>query len=349
MAVTGTAVMGRALVLASGYRGPAQLTLPRAITSWTFDPWACAIVMLLGLGYLAGVRRVRRSGQTWPRARLVSFLGVGLGTLVVATMWWTGVYSGVLFYARAAQTILVLLLAPLFLALGRPLSLLIAAVGPERGQRVDAAVHSRAARVATFPAFTTLVLVGMPFVVYFSPWYSAYFHSGAMRALTWLALLAAGYVFFWTLLRVDPVPKAYPYLVALWITSAEVIGDAILGIAVIGDSHIIGSAWYHALARPWGPSLRFDQMLGGGTLWVIGDLIGLPFLVTQLIQMIREDESEAAVIDAELDARDAVAAGPVPAAAGEPATVPADQPWWQSDPRFTSRFSPAETGDQPPG
>ena len=56
-----------------------------------------------------------------------------------------------------------------------------------------------------------------------------------MRELTHLALLLPGFVFFWTLLRVDPVPKAYPYVVALWITGAEVIGDAVLGLAVIAD------------------------------------------------------------------------------------------------------------------
>ena len=50
-------------------------------------------------------------------------------------------------------------------------------------------------------------------------------------------------------------------------------------------------------------------MLGGGTLWILGDIVGLPFLAAQLIQMIREDEAEAKVIDAELDARDAAQAG----------------------------------------
>ena len=44
--------------------------------------------------------------------------------------------------------------------------------------------------------------------------------------------MTPGFVFFWTLLRVDPVPKAYPYVVALWITAAEVLGDAVLGLAV---------------------------------------------------------------------------------------------------------------------
>ena len=42
-------------------------------------------------------------------------------------------------------------------------------------------------------------------------------------------------------------------------------------------------------------------------LWIFGDIVGLPFLAAQLIQMIREDEADAKVIDAELDARDAAA------------------------------------------
>ncbi len=329
------------IALAVGYHGPPQLTLPRAIASWTFDPWAFGIVAVLGAGYLAAVRRVRRSGQPWPVARLVAFLGIGLGALVIATMWWTGAYSGVLFYARAAQTILLLLLTPLFLALGRPLTLAIAALPAHKGQRLQAILCGRTAKILTFPALSTLVLVAVPFLVYFTPWYTAYFRGGPVRGLTYLALMVCGYVFFWTLIRVDPVPKAYPYLVSLWITGAEVIGDAVLGIAVISDSHLIGGAWYQALGRPWGPSLRFDQALGGGTLWVLGDLIGLPFLVAQLIHMIREDESEAEVIDAELDAREA--AQPVN---GEAAS--ADRPWWESDPRFTHRFSPAEGSPERP-
>jgi len=333
------------VALAAGYHGPPELTLARAFTQWTFDPWTCALVLLLGAGYLAGVRRARRRGLAWPAARVVSFAGIGLGTLVIAAMSWTGAYAGVLFYARAAQTILLLLLAPLFLVLGRPLTLAIAVAPGRSGPRLEAVIRSRTARVLTFPAISTLVLVAVPFLVYFTPWYSAYFHSAGIRELTYLALIVPGFVFFWTLIRVDPVPKAYPYLVSLWITAAEVIGDAILGIAVIGDSRLIGGAYYHALARPWGPSLRFDQMLGGGTLWVFGDVVGLPFLVAQLIHMIREDETEAAEIDAELDARDAAAptaAAPAAAAPAPDDRRPAELPWWESDPRFTGRFSPAD-------
>ncbi len=260
-------------------------------------------------------------------------------------MSWVGVYQPVLFYARSVQTILLLLVVPLFLALGRPLTLMIASL-PGLGPRIEAGIRSQAAKILTFPAITTMVLVIVPFAVYFTPWYAAGFHNVGVRELTYLALLAPGFVFFWTLLRVDPVPKAYPYLVALWITGAEVVGDAVLGLAVIADQSLIAGAYYHALARPWGPSLATDQVLGGGSLWILGDIVGLPFLAAQLIQMIREDEADAAVIDAELDARDA-ARSAVPAKEGASAVdaeggTSGDRPWWESDPRFAGRFQPVD-------
>jgi cytochrome c oxidase assembly factor CtaG len=324
--------------LASGYHGPPELTVPRAFTEWTLDPWALGFVLLLGGLYLAGVRRVRRSGRPWPAGRIVAFCGLGLGFCVIVTMSWVAVYTPVLFYVRAVQTILTLLLIPLFLAMGRPITLVIESL-PRVGRRVEAAIRSRTAKILTFPAITTMVLVIMPFLVYFTSWYVAGFHSVAVRELTHLALLAPGFVFFWTLLRVDPVPKAYPYLVSLWVTGAEVVGDAVLGLAVIADVNLIAGPYYHSVGYPWGPSLSTSQVLGGGTLWILGDIVGLPFFAAQLIQMIREDEADAKVIDAELDARDAERAR----AAVGPADDE-DRPWWESDPRFARRFQSVDDG-----
>lgn len=358
-------------MIAGAYHGPPELTLVRAFTSWTLDLPVLAAVLAAGALYLAGVRRLRRRGERWSAWWVAAFCGGGLGVVIVATMSFLGVYQGVLFYARAVQTILLLLTAPLFLALGRPVSLAIAAA-PGPGQRVQALVDSRLARVLTFPAVTGLVLVIVPFLLYFTPWYTAGLRSGPAAWLTYLALMAPGFVFFWTLLRVDPVPKAYPYLVALWVTGTEVVGDAILGLAILADQHLIAGAYYQALARPWGPSLRADQAIGGGALWLLGDLVGLPFLAAQLIQMIREDEGEAARIDAELDAiqaartdaergagqartdaeRGVLEAAPAAAAAtlttaGDAGQTvdqaPEQDLWWEADPRFASRFQPPPT------
>jgi cytochrome c oxidase assembly factor CtaG len=340
--------------LAVGYHGPPELTFGRALSSWTLDPWTLAGLLVLGGGYLAGVRALRRRGTAWPAGRTFAFCGLGLGFTVLATMSFVGVYQPVLFYVRSVQTILFLLVIPLFLALGRPLSLFIAAV-PGPGRRLAAAIKSPVVRLATFPVITTLVLVITPFIVYFTPWYQAGFTSTLVAQLTHLAFTAPGFVFFWTLLRVDPVPKAYPYVVSLWITAAEVVGDAILGLSVVASNSLLAGGYYHALARPWGPNLSTDQVLGGGVLWIFGDIVGLPFLAAQLIQMIREDEADAAVIDAELDARDAARARPdaEPAAAGiatatstgSAAGPPEPRPWWESDPRFAGRFEAVDESD----
>jgi cytochrome c oxidase assembly factor CtaG len=340
--------------LASGYHGPPQLTVGRAITSWTLDPWSLAGIAILGGLYLLGVLRLRRNGAGWPTARIVLFCGLGLGFGIIATMSFVGVYQPVLFYVRSVQTVLLLLVVPLFLALGRPLTLAIAAL-PRFGLGLQSAIGGRVAKLATFPAITTLVLVLTPFVIYFTPWYQAGFDSVLVAHLTYIALMVPGFVFFWTLLRVDPVPKAYPYVVALWITAAEVVGDAVLGLAVIADTSLIAGHYYHALGRPWGPSLATGQVIGGGVLWILGDIVGLPFLAAQFIQMIREDQAEATVIDAELDAQEAAAVLPTAAAADADATpgtgavassgTAAQRPWWESDRRFSDRFRAADEAD----
>src|SRR5215472_9707048 len=289
--------------LASAYHGPAELTPARALTSWALDPYPLAVLAAMCAMYLLGVRRVRRGGGTWSAGRSIAFCVGGAGLAFVATSSFLAVYWPVLFYVRAFQTVLLVLAVPLFVMLGRPLSLAIAA-SPRIGPRIEAAITGRVARVMTFPAVTALVLVLTPFVLYFSPWFGAGFHSHAVRELTYLVLVLPGLVFFWTLLRIDPVPREYPYLVALWVTAAEVVGDAALGLSVIADHTLIAGGYYHALARPWGPSLTSDQVLGGGALWVLGDVSGLPFLAAVLIAMIREDESQARIIDAQLDAEE---------------------------------------------
>src|SRR5215472_1515787 len=125
--------------LASGYTGPPELTLARAFTQWTADVPMIALVVVLGGCYLAGVRRVRRAGGSWRTGRAVAFCGLGLGMLVLATMSWIGVYQGVLFYARAVQTVLLVLVVPLFLVLGRPVTL-AARVFPRAGTHLEAAI-----------------------------------------------------------------------------------------------------------------------------------------------------------------------------------------------------------------
>ena len=349
--------------LATAYSGPPKLTIDRVFTEWRVDVPMLVLIGALAAWYLLSARKVRRLGGQWGIGRTFTFCVLGLGFWVIATMSWIGVYFSALFYARATQTVLLVLVSPLFLMMGKPITLLIEAQ-PALGSRVAKAIRSRVAKVVTFPAITTLLLIAVPMTMYFTSWYTAAFNSGTVRELTYLILMVPGGVFFWTLLRVDPVPKQYPYGVAMWITAAEVIGDAFFGIAIIADQTILAAQHYHAVGYPFGPSLATSQVLGGGIIWILGDAVGLPFLAVQLIQMMREDKVEAAAIDAELDARDAAreaaraaqqAASAAATEASDDGSLPEydavnpetegadddDRPWWESDPRITNRYNRA--------
>ena len=94
---------------------------------------------------------MRRTGDGWPPGRAAAFCGGGLGVIVIATMSFLGVYQWVLFYVRAVQTVLLLLAAPLFLALGRPVSLADRRLRRGSGARVEALVAQPAGPRADLP------------------------------------------------------------------------------------------------------------------------------------------------------------------------------------------------------
>jgi cytochrome c oxidase assembly factor CtaG len=201
--------------------------------------------------------------------------------------------------------------------------------------RLERLLASRAARVATFPATASLLLIATPWLLYFTGWYPAVLASGVVDHLTRLALLAVGFLYFYSRLQLDPVPRTYPHLISVVITFVEVIFDAALGLVLWLSPHIVAQGHYLAVARTWGPSPRLDQIIGAGVLWLVGDLAGLPFLGALLNRMSHDDAAAAAEIDRQLDAQEAI-----PAAGAD---VPAEAPprpklWWEDDPVLAERF-----------
>lgn len=305
------------------------LTAARMVTSWRADPGTLvAAVALLG-GYLLAL--ARRRGPAWPRAR-TGCVAAAAATVALVGCSFLGVYDTTLFWARAAQNVVLLMLTPLLLALGSPVRLVADLLPATRRARWSRLLHSGAARALTFPIVVTVVLVVPMLVLYLSPLYPLTLRSPVASGLAGTVLVAAGWLYFWTRLRIDPTPRTDPYLVTLWITIIEVIGDAVLGI-VLWLGPLVAGGHYAALHRDWGPDLRTDQVVGAGVLWVGGDVIGLPFIGVVIARMAREDEQRAVKIDAELDALEDVADdGPEPDPAA-PARL-----WWEDDPQLAERF-----------
>ncbi|HYP93355.1 MAG TPA: cytochrome c oxidase assembly protein, partial [Mycobacterium sp.] len=78
--------------------------------------------------------------------------------------------------------------------------------------------------------------------------------------------------------------------------------------------------------RHWGPSLRVDQSIGAGVLWLLGDVLGVAFIVVLVRFFSADERSRAAIVDAELDRADHDEAQPVSAL------------WWENDPQLRERM-----------
>jgi cytochrome c oxidase assembly factor CtaG len=328
------------------YLGPPPLTMLAVLTSWRAQPAVLATVAVLGGAYGCGVVRLRHAGRTWPRSRLMCF-AAGVVSIALVGLSFLGVYDDTLFWARAVQNVLLLMVTPMLLALGAPITLAGNLMPAPWRRPLSRVLHSRAARACTFPLALTLVLVLPLPLLYFTPLYLLTLRNPAASGLSALVVTLAGFVYFWTRFRVDPTPRQDSYGLTLVITIVEQIGDAVLGV-VLWLGPLIAAGYYAAVNRDWGPSLRTDQLLGAGVLWVGGDVIGLPFIAVIFKRMVREDEDRAAAIDRELDAAEDAAGQSPPQASVTEATAhptatpagPAQPPrlWWEDHPELSERF-----------
>lgn len=284
-----------------GYEGPPPLVGSHYLTEWQAEPVVLvALVVTAGL-YLWASRRLRARGDTWPVGRDIAFVLGGLGTIALATLWWPGVYDDTLFWAHMAQHMLLSMLAPIFLALGAPVTLLLRTLPAGGRRRLSAVLRSLPAKILMNPLVGFGLLFGTPFVLYFTGLYGLTLRNDLVHQLLHLHFVVAGCVFFWPLVGIDPVPGRLPHPLRMLLLFVTLPAHAWLGITIMSDNDVIAGSYYRALARPWGPSLLHDQTIGGGLLWATGDLVGVVVLAALFVQWSHADAREAARVDRTLD------------------------------------------------
>ncbi len=304
-------------------------TLQGVWTAWQFDPFMAVVLAAAALSYLVGVAAARRRGRTWPVWRSLAFLGLGLGALAVTGLGWPAVYARALFSVYAVQMVLLLMVVPLLLALGRPVELAMTALSEAGAARLRRALGSRAARLVTVPLVTPVLLAVVPFVVFFTAWYPATLGHPVLAALTHLLLLAVGLAVLVPVWEAGAIDARIPYALALLFGFIELLADAVPGIVIRLETHVLASA---ELTRTWGASLLHDQQLGGDLLWCIGEAIDVPFLALLAVQWYRSDLRNAEQIDRILDAAPSPAgSGARIGDGGAGADDDTTRPWWEVD------------------
>ncbi len=298
---------GRVPVL-SGQREPSLTDVPgippfeplRLLTETRLDPLITAGLLLAAGLYFWGVRRLAERGVRWSRGRQVSWYVGGLGTVAIATVSGLAAYDTVLFSAHMVQHMLLAMVAPIFLALGAPVTLALRAL-PAGGRSVLVGVlHSRVAKILTFPAVGWVLFVASPFALYFTGWYPATLDNDLLHELLHAHFVLVGCIFFWPLIGVDPVPGRVPHPMRVLLLVTTLPIHVILGLTIMSERSLIAAEHYNSLALPWIDPL-LDQRVGGGLLWASGDLIGLLMLGAAVFQWKRASDREALREDRRLD------------------------------------------------
>ncbi|MCV7351697.1 cytochrome c oxidase assembly protein [Mycobacterium parmense] len=305
---------------------PGPLTWGSLVQTWRPDPVCAVAVVSLAGAYVWCLRRGRSAEGPVGAGNMACF-GAGMVVWALATMSAIGVYADVLFWVRALQVLLLLYVAPFLVAQGRPVTVVRAALGPAGRQRVDRVLATRLARVLVHPATTSVGMLATPWLLYLTPWYTAALESELVGSSTRILLVVIGFGYFYARLQADPVPRRYPQLISLLITVAEALGDGVLGL-VLWQGSLIGAAYYAGLHRSWGPDQRLDQTIGAGVLWILGDLVGWPFVLLLMRALSRDEKAHATRVDAELDM-----AEDVPDDRAAPSAL-----WWENDPQLRERF-----------
>ncbi len=284
---------------------PLPLDARTAITAWSLEVHIWLPIVLLALAYRAGVRSVAGAhpGNPVPRRRALAWYG-GLLALFVALQSPIATYDTTLFSAHMVQHLLLTMVVAPLLVLGAPITLLLRVVSPSARKRVVLPVlHSRAARVISFPVIAWLVFAGVMYGSHFSPLFDAALENVFVHLLEHALYLGAGLLFWWPVVGADPSPWRMPHAARLLYVFLGMPYSSFLALAIYSASGVL-YPHYATLQRDWGPTPLADQQLAGGIMWVGGDGLFLVAVVAMVATWMRAEEAEGKRADARLDRED---------------------------------------------
>lgn len=272
--------------------------------------WLAIGLLVAGALYLYAVHRLRVLGHDWPRSRTFSFVGLGLGSIALVTLSGFGAYDTTLLSVHMVQHMVLSMVAPIFLALGAPVTLALRVLHGRPRKVLLSALHSRVARVLAFPLVSFGIFIANPFVLYFSGLYEQTLRHPWLHEFMHAHFIVTGCLFFWPLVGRDPLPGRWPYPARALLMVLSVPFHTILGLTVMQQKTLLGGDWYPSLHLSWVDPAA-DQITAGGILWAGGELVSVAMLGVLVAQWVQQSRREAARIDRQLDRLEAAQNAPL--------------------------------------
>jgi cytochrome c oxidase assembly factor CtaG len=290
-----------------------------AVTVWQFAPIVTAAVAILAALYLWGVLRVarRHPARPWPAWRTGMFFA-GLAVIVLATESGIGSYDDVLFWDHMVQHLMLIMVAPVLLIFGQPITLLLHASRNPLHTWAKRIVRSPVASFLTWPVFGVVAYAFAVMAAHLTNLANLVETNQTLHNAEHVAFLVVGYLFFLPIIGTEPIRwrLSYPvrFIILVLVMPVDTFTGLMLGYGTAASPGVPSGP------RPaWAPDPVADLHTGGAVMWVGGDalMFGLMMLVFLMWSM---DERSAASGRGWLEAArrnslaSLVAARPAPAA-----------------------------------
>lgn len=286
-----------------GFPTPPKPTWSRIFLSYEPDALIIGILLTMVALYVKGVMVLTKRGDKWPVGRTISF-ALGIAVIDFATSGGLGLYAHFSFSYHMLAHMLLGMIAPIGLVLGAPMTLALRTLPQgrtpsERGVRGSllAALHSKIGIFYTNPIVVLLIFDGSLFGLYFTDLFANMMQSHIGHLFMTLHFLAAGFLFFFVVIGIDPNPRKIPHLVQMVILFAAMSIHAFFSVALMSTNNLIDKGYFASLRTPWLTDLLADQKLGGSIGWAVGEIPILIALTATFINWLRDDTREANRID----------------------------------------------------
>jgi putative membrane protein len=291
-------------------------TTHNALTLWQWGPFSlvvAGVLIVLAYWYLRADWELASRGRRWPGGRTVAFLA-GLVTVDAALQSPVATFANSYFQAHIVQHLLLMIAAPLLLALGAPSTLLLQTASRQTKIRWLKILRSRPFMVVSNPAVAWFFYFGLMFVFFLTPLINvAMLHMPIMDAFN-LTFLMGGCLYWWPIIDVDPIVHwNMGYGAKMLNVLLGGFPDVLIGLAIISARAPIASMYTLASTHA-----------GGGLLWMSTEFVTLAACVPILLQWMHSDD-RANARQAAKDARNASPVGTVETFAPEMQTVRTDR------------------------
>ena len=264
-------------------------------------PAGTAVIALL---YLVGASRQWGRRRRWSVTRTFLFL-FGCALIIGTTATATEGYGYGMFSVFMFQQLTLMMIAPVFLVLGSPGTLLLRAT-PHRygGQFVLRAAHfglrSRVSRFLIHPGFALPLFLIAFYGLYLGGIADAFLVTQAGHISLEVLFLVSGVLFAVPILSVDPLPRRQNHVGRLMDVFGEMALHAFFGVIVMMAATPLVSAFANPPAV-WGVDPVADQQIAGALAWSYGEFPNLIIVLLLLHAWYRADTARATRADKKAD------------------------------------------------